>query len=198
MQEGLRTTADGALLMTGPIEAVIWVREHITTQPSHHEMERIMKDQNFTTTFTVEQTPEEVFAAVNNVRGWWSGEIEGSTDKLNDEFTYRYGDLHYSRQKITELIPGKKIVWLVLDAYLSFTEDKGEWKGTEIAFEVSEEGDRTAVRFTHLGLVPEYECFDTCSNAWGFYINGSLRSLINTGKGYPNQKEKVDGERASL
>ena len=51
-----------------------------------------MNEQNFTTTFTVDQTPEEAFAAINNVRGWWSGEpgIEGSTDKLDGEFIYRY------------------------------------------------------------------------------------------------------------
>ncbi len=113
-----------------------------------------MNDQNFTTTFTVDQTPEEAFAAINNVRGWWSGEIEGSTDKLGDEFTYRYEDVHYSKQKVTELIPGKKVVWLVLDGYLNFTEDKTEWKGTEITFEISKKGDKSEIRFTHLGLVP--------------------------------------------
>jgi len=156
-----------------------------------------MNDQNYTTTFTVDQTPEEAFAAINNVRGWWSGEIEGSTDKLNDEFTYRYEDVHYSKQKVTELIPSTKVVWLVLDGYLNFVEDKTEWKGTEITFEISKKGDKTEVRFTHVGLVPEYECFDSCSNAWGFYINGSLRSLITTGRGQPNQKEKVDGKEAS-
>jgi hypothetical protein len=149
-----------------------------------------MNDQNLTTTFTVDQTPEEAFAAINNVRGWWSGEIEGSTDKLGDEWTYRYKDIHYSKQKITELIPGKKVVWLVLDGYLNFVEDKTEWKGTRITFEVAKKGDKTEVRFTHIGLVPEVECFNACSDAWGSYINGSLRSLITTGKGKPNQKEK--------
>jgi len=149
-----------------------------------------MNDQNFTATFTVDQTPEEAFAAINNVRGWWSGEIEGGTDKLGDEFTYRYKDVHYSKQKITQLIPGKKVVWLVLDGYLGFVEDKTEWKDTQITFEVSKNGDNTEVRFTHVGLVPEYECFNACSNAWGFYINRSLRSLIATGKGEPNKKEK--------
>ena len=148
-----------------------------------------MNSQNFTATFTVEQTPEEAFAAINNVRGWWSGEIEGGTGKLGDEFTYRYKDIHYSKHRITEMIPGKKVVWLVLDSYLSFVKDKAEWNGTEITFEVSRKGDKTEVRFTHLGLVPESECYGGWSNAWGSYINGSLRNLIATGEGAPNRRE---------
>jgi uncharacterized protein YndB with AHSA1/START domain len=144
-------------------------------------------DQNYTTTFTVDQTPEQVFATINNVRGWWTGEIEGSTDQLGAEFTYRYADIHYSKQKITELVPGKKIVWLVTDAHLNFTEDKSEWKGTEITFDLAQKGDQTEIRFTHLGLVPAVECFDQCSTAWGYYINGSLRNFITTANGQPNQ-----------
>jgi predicted dinucleotide-binding enzyme len=146
-----------------------------------------MNDQNFTTGFTVDRTPEEVFAAINNVRGWWTGEIEGSTDKPGAEFTYRYKDFHYSKQKITELIPGKKVVWRVVEASLNFVEDRTEWNGSEITFHISKQGDKTEVRFTHVGLVPEHECYNACSNAWGSYINGSLRSLITTGKGEPNQ-----------
>jgi hypothetical protein len=148
-----------------------------------------MNNQNLTTAFTVDQTPGEVFAALNNVRGWWSGEIEGNTGKLGDEFTYRYKDVHRSKQKITELIPGKKVVWLVLDSQLNFVNDKSEWNGTKITFEITKKGDKTEVRFTHVGLVPDHECFNACSNAWGSYINGSLRSLITTGKGQPNRKE---------
>ena len=141
--------------------------------------------QNYTTTITVDQTPEEAFAAINNVRGWWTGDpgVEGSTDKLGDEFTYRYEDVHYSKQKITEFVPGKKVVWLVLDARLNFAKDKTEWKGTKITFEISKKGNQTEIRFTHVGLVPQFECFDSCSDAWGSYINGSLRKLITAGKG---------------
>jgi hypothetical protein len=156
-----------------------------------------MNDKNFTTTFTVDQSPEEAFTAINNVRRWWSGEIEGSTDKRGDEFSYQYQDVHRSKQKITELIPAKKVVWHVLDGHLNFVQDKTEWKGTDITFEVSKKGNKTEIRFTHLGLVPELECFNACSNALGSYINGSLRSLITTGKGEPNKKEKR-GEKASL
>ena len=152
-----------------------------------------MNDQNFTTTFTVDQTPEEAFAAINNVRGWWTGEpgIEGSTDKLGDEFTYRYEPHHYSKQKVAELIPGKKVVWLVLDSKLNFIEDKTEWKGTKITFEITKKGKKTEVRFTHVGLLPEIECFNACSNAWGSYINGSLRNLIATRKATPSLKAKA-------
>jgi hypothetical protein len=157
-----------------------------------------MKDQNFTTPFLVDQTSEEVFAAINNVRGWWSEEIEGSTDKLGDEFTYRFADVHHCKMKLIEVIPDKKVVWLVLENHFNFTKDKSEWKGTNITFEVSKKGNKTELRFAHLGLVPEHECFDICSNAWGSYINGSLRSLITTGKGQPNQKEKGSRKKASL
>jgi hypothetical protein len=86
--------------------------------------------------------------------------------------------------------PRPKVVWVVLDNYFNFTEDKTEWKGTKVIFEVSKKDDKTQLRFTHEGLVPEYECFNVCSNAWGSYINGSLRSLITTGKGQPQPERK--------
>jgi len=137
---------------------------------------------SFTTAFKVDQTPEQVFAAVNNVRGWWSGEVQGDTAKLGEEFTYRYKDLHRSTQRITELAPGKRVVWHVVDAELTFVEDKTEWNGTDIIFDIARKGDTTEVRFTHAGLVPSAECFDGCSSAWSRLINGSLRNLIAAGK----------------
>jgi len=143
-----------------------------------------MKTPDFTATILVDQNPEEAFNAINNVREWWTGEpgIEGSTDKLNDEFTYDYKPYHHSKQKIIELIPGKKIVWLVTDSNISFVEDKNEWTGTKITFEITKNGDKTEVRFTHAGLVPGIECYDGCSNAWGSYISSSLYNFIAKGK----------------
>jgi len=157
-----------------------------------------MKSQNYSTTFIVDETPEEAFAAINNVRDWWSGNIEGSTNKLGDEWTYRYKDIHYSKQKITEFIPGKKVVWLVLDSYLNFIEDKTEWNDTKITFRIGKKGDKTEVRFDHLGLTPEVECYDACSNAWGGYVNSSLRNLITKGKGQPNRKEQVAAKKKTV
>jgi Holliday junction resolvase-like predicted endonuclease len=149
---------------------------------------------DFTTTILVDQAPTEVFNAINNVRGWWSEEIEGSTDKLNDEFNYHYQDVHRSKIKIVEFIPNKKVVWQVLDNYFSFTKDKNEWKGNTIIFDISEKDNKTQLQFTQVGLVPEYECYDICQNAWSTYIQKSLYSLITTGKGLPNSKDKPQTE----
>ena len=145
---------------------------------------------DYTTTLLVNQTPKEAFDAINNARGWWSEEIKGSTDRLNEEFTYHYEDVHYCQLKIIELIPSKKIVWLVQYNYFNFTKDNSEWTGTKVIFEISEKDEKTQIRFTHLGLVHAYECFDICSNAWSQYIQKSLFGLITTGKGQPNQFNK--------
>src|SRR3954469_20868375 len=85
--------------------------------------------QSYSTSFTVDQTPAEVFAAVTNVRGWWSEDIEGSTDTLGAEFFFRSSDLHRSTQKIMELIPGTKVVWHVVDSQIAFVTDTTEWTG---------------------------------------------------------------------
>ena len=142
-----------------------------------------MNNQNYMTTVSVNQTPEQVFDVVNNVVGWWQGEIKGSTNKLNDEFTYRMEEIHFSKQKVMELVPNKKVVWLVTDSRLSSFKDKSEWTGTKISFEISEINNQTQLRFTHVGLVPKIECYNDCSNAWSQLIQESLFSLITTGKG---------------
>jgi hypothetical protein len=145
-----------------------------------------MKKEDFTTTILVDQSSEEVFHAINNVRGWWSGEIEGNTDKPGDEFTYHVPDIHFSKQKITQSIPNKKIVWHVSDATLNFVKDKSEWKGMDIVFEIAQKDGKTEVRFTHAGLIPRFECYKDCSNGWTMLVNGNLHKLITTGEDQPS------------
>jgi hypothetical protein len=141
------------------------------------------KSPSFTSSFTVEQTPAEVFDAINNVRGWWTGEIEGDSHVVGDEFSYRYPGFHYSKQKVAELVPGEKVVWHVTDARLKGFEDPSEWTGTDITFEITTKPQGTEVRFSHRGLVSAFECFECCSNGWSFFVNGSLQRLITTGNG---------------
>lgn len=148
-----------------------------------------MSNENLTIAFTVKQSPQEAFDAIIRVRDWWSGEIDGSTDRLGAVFTYRYQDVHRSRQRITELVPARRVAWHVEDSYLQFVEDKSEWTGTDIIFEVTPTEAGSEVRFTHVGLAPALPCYDNCSSAWHFYVGSSLRNLIATGQGEPNPQE---------
>ena len=146
-----------------------------------------MKNKSFSATLEVDQTPQEVFNAVRNVRGWWSGyyseEIKGDSKDLNDEFSFRAGDgVHYSKQKLIEVIPNKKVVWMITDSELNFLEKKDEWTGTKVIFDILPKGDKTQLVFTHDGLTPEVECYDACAPAWSQYIQNKLLPLIITNK----------------
>lgn len=142
-----------------------------------------MTTNNFTTTIVVDNSPAEVFNAINNVKGWWQGEIKGSSAQLNDEFTYQMQNIHFSVQKVVEFVPNQKAVWLITESKLSFTKKQDEWTGTKITFEISSEGNKTRLLFTHDGLTPQFECYGACSGAWADLIEKSLYSLITTGKG---------------
>ncbi len=144
-----------------------------------------MTDKDFSVAITVDAIPEEAFVAINNVRGWWSEEIEGTTDTLGGEFTFLVPDTHYTKFRITELDPGRRVVWHAVDAYLYFVEDKTEWTGTDVIFDITPKGAQTEIRFTHDGLVPAFQCYSLCSEAWSSYITRSLHDLITTGKGDP-------------
>lgn len=158
-----------------------------------------MTPTNFTTQIEVNNSAEEVFNAINNVRGWWSKEIEGNTDALNEVWKYHYQDIHLCEMKIIEFVPNQKIVWQVLKNYFSFTKNKEEWIGNKLVFEITTEDNKTHLQFTQIGLVPEYECYDICENAWNTYIQKSLLNLITTGKGEPNDKDQAQtGDEKAL
>ena len=125
----------------------------------------------------------EVFKAINNVKAWWQGEILGNNENIGDEFSYRMRDLHYSRQRVIELVSAQKIVWLVTDSKLGTTNSSSEWTGTKIVFELKEIHHKTELRFTHIGLVPDFECYQDCSLGWDGLIQQSLFSFITSGEG---------------
>jgi uncharacterized protein YndB with AHSA1/START domain len=149
-----------------------------------------MTSKSFTVTALVNKSPDDAFRAITNPRAWWGKSIEGRADRLGGEWTYRYKDMHLSTHKTTELVPGKRVVWHVVDSTLTFlTNDPHEWRGTDITFDIAPKGDKTEIRFTHIGLKPNVECYDICTNAWTGLIQESLRQLIETGEGDPDNVE---------
>jgi uncharacterized protein YndB with AHSA1/START domain len=148
----------------------------VVPPPATHDLSEVI---------TVSAKPDRVYAAINSVGDWWSGNIDGGASRIGDSFSYRYKDMHQSRQEVIDLVPGKRVAWKVLDSNLSFLEDKSEWTGTTITFEISEKGDGSELRFTHHGLNRTSECWDACSSGWGGLIRGNLKTLIETGRTSP-------------
>ncbi len=136
-----------------------------------------MKTKDYTTHITVNQSPEAVFNAINNVPAWWSSNFEGKSENLNDVFTVHFGKTNMT-MKVIEFVPYESIVWEVIDCHKDWLKNKKEWKGTKISWEISPMKDGTKITFTHIGLVPGLECYEGCENAWGEYISGSLYKLI--------------------
>jgi hypothetical protein len=151
-----------------------------------------MNDQSFTTTLSVPATPAEAYAAINDVRGWWSRDVDGPTDTLGAEFAYRGNqdgvNLHRAQLRVADLVPGERVVWHVVDNWMSFIDDQREWTDTRIVFEITPTADGSEIRFSHVGLVPSYECHAVCVDAWTFFVQDSLRALIVTGHGEPMER----------
>ena len=148
-----------------------------------------MANKNYSTSLVVDKDISSAFNSIKNFRGWWSKEIEGNTDKLGDTFFYHYKDVHRCKIKLIEVQKDKKLVYQVVDNQFNFTKDKTEWINTRLVFDLYPEGDKTKIIFTHEGLVPQYECYAVCKDAWTSYIQGSLKAFIETGTGKPNGKE---------
>jgi len=142
-----------------------------------------MADKNFQLSFTTTKNAHQVYNQLLDVKNWWSGlyneTISGESSKLNDEFTFSAGGgAHFSKQKLIELIPDKKIKWEVKESNLSFLTQTNEWTNTKICFDIEQLKTKTKVTFTHEGLVPQIECYGGCSGAWTKYLE-NLKNEMN-------------------
>jgi hypothetical protein len=145
-----------------------------------------MTDSHYRKRLAVPQTPAHVYDAISRVEQWWTINSDGSARSLGDEFSVQFGDVHRSTQRITEAIPGARLVWRVIASHLPWLADVSEWTGTEMIFALEATGEGTALTFTHVGLIPTVECYAQCEKGWDFFIGTSLHALITTGTGQPD------------
>jgi activator of Hsp90 ATPase-like protein len=143
-----------------------------------------MKQQDYHCSITADVTPEEAFDRVNDVSGWWAKNLEGSSKRLNDVFTVHFGKT-FVTFTVTEFVPNKLVTWKVTDCYLHWINDKKEWNGTSVRFELSKEGEETRVTMTHIGLTPGAECYNDCEAGWNDHFGDSLLKLLTEQEGAP-------------
>jgi len=144
-----------------------------------------MKHQDYHRSITASVTPQAAFEKISSVSQWWAKDFEGKSDEPNDVFTVRFKNGDWYTIKIAELIPGKKILWDVIDAEQTWHEDRKEWAGTNIVFEISPLKNGSKVTLTHSGLTPEAECYDKCKMGWDYLMQKSLSKFLTEGIGLP-------------
>lgn len=140
---------------------------------------------DFSCSFVTSKSAAAIYEGILDVPGWWSENIEGSPGALGMEWVYDNRPVHLARFRVAELVPGRRVVWEVIENMLSFVKDQSEWVGDRLVFEISPESSGHRLTFTQEGLTPADQCYDICDNAWTGYIAGSLRARIEVGKGSP-------------
>ena len=144
-----------------------------------------MEPNDYHISINAETTAAKVIDAINNVHDWWGTDVSGESEKPGDRFTIRFGETFVDFE-VGEIVPDKKVTWQVLDCNLHWLNDKKEWKGHTIIWEIAEAERIVKVDFTQIGLTPAIECYTDCEKGWNFYIGDSFYNLITTGKGKPD------------
>jgi len=149
-----------------------------------------MEQNNFSSSFTANITAAEAIDKISNIPDWWGVSFSGSAKHQGDAFVIKMGNDSFFNCSVTELIPGKRIVWLVTDCNMPWYTDKKEWTDTRMIFDLNEHGDSTDIVFTHEGITPDVECYADCAPGWTHWIKTSLASYLTTGKGVFRQPTK--------
>lgn len=142
--------------------------------------------ENYTKKLQLAVAEEKLFKSILNIPLWWSEMFEGAANQPGDKFTVRFGPSVYKTSVVGKVIPNRKIVWDVVDAYVDIPElnDKTEWIGTKIIWEISPIDMGCELKFTHIGLTPDIECYTICENGWNNFLQ-SLIAYTTTGAGTP-------------
>jgi hypothetical protein len=147
---------------------------------------------DYRTVLVVCAGPQQVYDAITDPGSWWAEAVEGRATTAGDEFTFEVPGIHWSRLHVAESSP-ERVVWDVVDARIEYVAERDEWTGTRIVFELEAVAEGTRVAFAHHGLMPELECYDSCSNAWASLVHGSLRRLVTEGRGEPYAARPLAG-----
>lgn len=139
--------------------------------------------EDFSCSISVDMSAEEAMKKISKVPEWWGVNFSGSAEKQGDKFVIKMGGESFFDFTVTELIPGKRVVWLITDCYMPWYSDKTEWKNTKIIFDLTEKEGVTEITFIHEGLTPDVECYKDCKPGWTHWIQRSLLSYLETGKG---------------
>ena len=140
----------------------------------------------------IEAPVSKVYAALSTIEGiagWWTKQTTGVSGPGG------IVEVHFvspSGERIGGM--SMKVMALVRDSAVHWHVESGpkEWIGTDVMFELSEDGDYTIVRFAHKHWREAVEFFAHCSMKWATFML-SLKDFVETGRGKPSPADvKID------
>jgi uncharacterized protein YndB with AHSA1/START domain len=117
----------------------------------------------------------QALATREGLAGWWTTTTDGQSAP-GETLSFRFNK-HVTEMKVEDLKPSARVVWRC-------TRATPEWEGTQVTFDLTEEGGRTTLLFGQRGWAEAGDFYATCSTKWATFLL-SLREFAETGKGRP-------------
>lgn len=138
-------------------------------------------DSSYSRSVEVNARPEVIFHALTqDLQGWW-GAMDVPVTGLGDQFTVSWGEPWY-RFEVSVFEPPNMLSWTCIDANQIIAGLEGvqkEWVGTHLHWRIEAiDPDSSGLTFTHLGLVPDFICYDFCAATWDQFIGERLKSYL--------------------
>jgi uncharacterized protein YndB with AHSA1/START domain len=139
----------------------------------------------------IKSSVDHVYTALATREGladWWTNNTQGES-KVGELLQFRFSadgsEIGGFDMQVLELDPATRVRWQVIDG-------PAEWIGTNISWDLKQEGDYAVILFKHQGWKEPVEFMHHCSTKWAIFLM-SLKSLLETGKGAPNPDDiKID------
>lgn len=134
----------------------------------------------------------QVYKALTSIEGlshWWTEEVNGD-EKPGGKIEFRF-------RSLTGELKGSMVMEVLnhntpTDVQWRCIEGPGEWIGTDITFQLSQQDNQTIVLFGHRNWREAVEFTSHCSMKWAVFLL-SLRDYLETGKGKPSPNDlKID------
>ena len=175
-------------LETFPVNNPDFVRESFASGWSYliNTALKNFVEPNFASEILLNKDISTCFSAVkSNIAEWWSEDFSGSSEKIGDIFTVRFGST-YKTMKMQSIIHNKQIIWECVDTLIDIPElsQNTEWKDTTINWDFESGAKKTKIIVTHNGLTPKLDCYEVCEKGWDTFLL-SLKEFIENKNGNP-------------
>ncbi len=144
--------------------------------------------ENYQTSVLIKAGTLGVFKAITERIDEWWGEVDRQPSGTGVTFRVSFGEAFWTF-RVTTFEPEHLVTWECIESnqvHAGLMGIKEEWLGTQLHWQIAtEEESATRLCFTHEGLVPDFNCYEVCSDAWGYFIGSSLKELVERGQGQP-------------